>query len=50
LFILNDSNIIDPFSGFKPTPMTFDPSKSNHSQSQEPLKPVDPVTRTFKFL
>jgi len=40
----------ESFSGLSPTPTTFDPSKNNQLLSQAPLNPVDPVTKTFKFL
>ena len=42
--------IIESFSGFSPTPMTFEPQKYSQLQSHAPLKPVEPVTNTFKFL
>ena len=41
-------NIIESFSGFKPTPTTFEPSRINQLHNQAPLKPVDPVTKTFR--
>ena len=46
----NELNITESFSGLSPTPTTFDPSKSSQLLNQAPLKPVDPVTKTFKFL
>jgi hypothetical protein len=46
----NDLNKIEPFSGFKPTPTTLAPKLFNQKLSQEPLKPVAPVTRIFLFL
>ena len=45
-----DLKIIESFSGLSPTPITFAPSICNQWDSHAPLKPVEPVIKTFKFL
>ena len=41
---------MESFSVLKPTPETLAPNWVNQKHSQAPLKPVDPVTKTFRFL
>ena len=50
IYHLSQITINECFSGLRPIPTTFAPSLCNQKASQEPLKPVEPVTKTFVFL